>query len=978
MSRLPKGGLIDRSRSIPFSFDGKTYTGHPGDTLASALLANNVRLVARSFKYHRPRGILTAGSEEPNALVELGEGAARLPNTRATTQELFAGLMATSQNRWPSLQRDVLAMNDLMAPFFGAGFYYKTFMWPKKFWEAVYEPIIRRAAGLGRLSGLADPEHYDKGFAHCDLLVIGAGPAGLMAALVAGRAGARVILADESAQMGGRLLAETYEIDGVSGTEWAAGAVAELASLPNVRLMSRTAITGAYDHGSYGALERLTDHLADSRGAPRQIFWRIAAARAVLAGGALERPIAFANNDRPGIMLAGAVRRYVTQYGVAPGKRVAVFANSDEGSRTVADLRAAGVEVVALIDARPDAAAVEGVQHFAGAVVTDTRGRQGLKSITIRDSRGAAHVVEADCLAVSGGWNPNVHLTCHQNTRPVWQADIAAFVAPEGAVPGLTAVGAAAGAYSTHGALATGLAAANAALADLGLTQGSDKLPKAEDAPISLTPLWHVPGKGRAWLDFQNDVTVKDVKQAHAENFVPVEHLKRYTTLGMATDQGKLSNMAGLAIMAELTGRTIPEVGTTTYRPPYVPVQIGALGAHGAGQGFAPHRQTPSDALARERGASWLEAGLWHRASWYPQPGENFWRESCDREVGLVRNAVGICDVTTLGKIDVQGPDAAAFLDVVYTNMMSTVKLGRVRYGLMLSEDGTVMDDGTCARLGEAHFVITTTTAAAGPVMSHLEFVAQVLCSRMDVQLVSVTEQWAQFAVAGPKSRDLLNGLLDTPIDNDSFPYMGCGPVTLGGVAARLFRISFSGEHAYEIAVPARFGDSLARVLTERAEAMGGGLYGMEALNVMRIEKGHITHAEIHGRTNAFDVAMPKMISAKKDCIGKAMAARPGMVEAERPQLVGIKPVGVVKQLKAGALMVELDGQPIREDIRGYVTSACFSPTLGHPIALAFVANGPNRVGEQIRAADLVRGVDTLCEIVALPFVDAEGGRLRG
>ena len=978
MSRLPKGGMIDRSRSIPFSFDGKTFTGHPGDTLASALLANDVRLVGRSFKYHRPRGILTAGSEEPNALVELGERAHRLPNTRATTQELFAGLVATSQNRWPSLNRDVLAVNDLMAPFFGAGFYYKTFMWPKKFWEAVYEPIIRHAAGLGRLSGLADPDHYDKGYAHCDLLVIGAGPSGLMAALAAGRAGARVILADEAPQMGGRLLAETYQIDDKSGAEWAAGVVAELKTLPNVRLMRRTAVTGAYDHGSYGALERVTDHIADSRDAPRQIFWRIAAGRAILAGGAIERPIAFANNDRPGIMLAGAVRRYVTQYGVAPGQQVAVFANSDEGARTVADLQAAGVQVVALIDARKDSKATEGVAHFAGSVVTDTRGRLGLKSITIRNAKGAEQVIEADCLALSGGWNPNVHLTCHQNARPVWQDDIAGFVAPEGAVPGLKAVGAAAGDYSTHAALSGGLTAAQAALADLGMKAGADTLPKAEDAPINITPLWHVPGKGRAWLDFQNDVTVKDVKQAHKENFVPVEHLKRYTTLGMATDQGKLSNIAGLAIMAELTGRTIPEVGTTTYRPPYVPVQISTLGAHGAGQSFALHRYTPSDALARERGASWLEAGLWHRASWYPKSGENFWRQSCDREVNMVRTSVGICDVTTLGKIDVQGPDAAAFLDFVYSNMMSTLKVGRVRYGLMLDEDGTVKDDGTCARLGENHFVITTTTAAAGPVMSHLEFVAQVLCPRMDVQMVSVTDQWAQFAIAGPKSRDLLNGLLDAPIDNDSFPYMACGPVTLGGVSARLFRISFSGEHAYEIAVPARYGDSLVRALTSKAETMGGGLYGMEALNVLRIEKGHITHAEIHGRINAFDIAMPKMISAKKDCIGKAMAARPGMVEDKRPQLVGLRPIGEVKQLKSGSLMVEMDGQPVREEVKGYVTSACFSPTLGHPIALAFVSGGPKRAGEHIRAVDLLRKVDTLCEIVALPFVDAEGGRLRG
>ncbi|MEO1314870.1 MAG: sarcosine oxidase subunit alpha, partial [Pseudomonadota bacterium] len=521
---------------------------------------------------------------------------------------------------------------------------------------------------------------------------------------------------------------------------------------------------------------------------------------------------------------------YVNRWGVAPGRTAAVFTNNDDGWKTAEDLVDAGVRVTALIDSRADVILPEGPwRGFTGAAITGTQGRLGLRSITVRDASGERRV-DAECLAVSGGWNPNVHLTCHMNGRPQWRADIQAFVPAPSAIPGLTAVGAAAGVFSTHGALRSG--AATEVLEDLGFQPAALDLPRAEDAPVRTQAFWHVTGaKGRAWLDFQNDVTVKDVQIAHAENFRSVEHMKRYTTLGMATDQGKTSNIAGLAVMAELTGQAIPEVGTTTFRPPYTPVQLGALGARADGQGFAPTRLTPSHAASLERGAPMVEAGLWMRAQWFPQHGETHWRQSCDREVAMVRSTVGVCDVTTLGKIDVQGPDAAAFLDRVYANMISTLKVGRVRYGLMLREDGFVMDDGTCARLGERHFLITTTTAAAGDVMAHLEFCAQALWPEMDVALMSVTEQWAQFAVAGPQSRAMIDGLVQEEVSDATYPYMGCGPVRIGGVAGRLFRISFSGEHAYEIAVPARFGDALFRELLSRAEALGGGPYGMEALN---------------------------------------------------------------------------------------------------------------------------------------------------
>ncbi len=975
--RVEGRGLIDRDRPVRFTFDGETVTGFGGDTVASALLANDIRLVARSFKYHRPRGILTAGSEEPSALVTTGRGAAQVPNTRATVQEIHDGLEVRSQNAWPSLKRDALAVNDLLPSFLGAGFYYKTFMWPKGLWEKLYEPVIRRAAGLGALSGDHDTTRSDRAFAHCDVLVIGAGPAGLMAALTAARAGADVILADEGARMGGRCLAEEMEIDGLPAAHWADEAAETLAAMPNVRLMPRTTVTGAYDQGTYGALERSGLHLADPGDVPLETFWRIVAKRAVLTAGALERPIAFRDNDRPGIMLAGAVRTYLHRWGVAPGRSVTVFGNNDDAHRTARDLHAAGVKIAAVIDTRPEVSTDAPWPVLAGGAVTATSGRHGLKEIAVRH-RGGSRTIWTDCLAVSGGWNPAVHLTCHMNARPVWREDIAAFVPAPGAVPGLEPAGAANGVFSTAGCLAEGKRAAEAALKDIGLRPKRAALPKAEDGAYAVDPIWIVPGKGRAWLDFQNDVTAKDIRQAARENFRSVEHMKRYTTQGMATDQGKNSNVGALAILADATGRTIAETGTTTFRPPYTPVSIAAMGAGARGNGFAPQRFTTSHAASVARGAPMIEAGLWYRPSYFPQPGESTWREACDREVRMVRSSVGVCDVSTLGKIDIQGPDAARFLDFVYTNTFSTLKVGRVRYGLMLREDGHVMDDGTTARLAEDRYVMTTTTAAAGAVMQHLEFVHQCLVPQMDVAMISVTEHWAQFAVAGPKSREVLNAVLDAEIDDAGWPYMSCGEIGVSGVAGRLFRISFSGEHAYEVAVPARYGESLWRLLLAQAEMVGGGPYGMEALNVLRIEKGHITHAEIHGRTTAFDIGMDRMVSQKKDCIGRPASERPGLSGAEREQLVGLRPVDPQQTLTAGAHLFDDGAVAVRENDQGYVTSVGYSPTLGTWLGLGFLKNGRARHGHRVRMVDHLRGVETVCDVTDPVAFDPEGGRLRG
>jgi sarcosine oxidase subunit alpha len=960
------GGQIDRSKTLRFTFDGLSYTGHPGDTLASALLANGVRLMGRSFKYHRPRGPLSAGSEEPNALVELRTGGRQEPNTRATVAELFDGLEANSQNRWPSLRFDAMAINDRLSTFFAAGFYYKTFMWPKSFWEKLYEPIIRRAAGLGSVTREEDPDAYDKGFLHCDLLVIGAGPAGLMAALTAGRAGKRVILADEDFRMGGRLNAETLAVGGTSGAEWAAATVAELAALPNVRLMPRTTVIGAFDHGIYGAVERVSDHLpVPAAGKPRQVLWRIYARRAVLCGGATERPIAFENNDRPGIMLAGALRAYANRWGVKVGGRVAVFTNNDNGLRTATDLKAKGVEVVEVIDSRN------------GDEVIDTKGRLGLTAITVRDRGGKTRTISVDALGVSGGWNPNVNIHSHHRSRPVYDPSIAAFVPGADGPPGLLVGGAAAGVLSTHGALRGGR---DAAIAALGLTGAAPDLPEAEDAPVKITPLWHVAhGKGRAWIDQQNDVTVKDVKLAKQENFTSVEHLKRYTTLGMATDQGKTGNVIGLAVMAELTGRSIPETGTTIYRPPYTPVAMGALAGRSRGKEFKPYRLTPSHFWAKEQGAVFVEVGNWLRTQWVPKAGETEWRQSVDREVLATRKSVGICDVTTLGKIDIQGTDAGAFLDRVYANTFSTLPVGKCRYGLMLREDGIVFDDGTTARMGTHEYVMTTTTANAVAVFRHLEFCRQVLWPDMDVQLISTTEAWAQFSVAGPNARKLLEKVVDQDISDAVFPYMAAGNLTVcGGLRARLFRISFSGELAYEIAVPTRYGDALLREMLARGAEFDPIVYGTEALGVMRIEKGHVAGGELNGQSTALNMGLGKMVSKKKDSIGMVLSQREGLIDPDGYRLVGVKPVDPQGRLTAGSHFLEKGAEPIAANDGGWLTSKAYSPHIGCDIALGYLKAGDRKIGQRMRAVNLLTGQDTEVEIVSPHFFDPEGERLRG
>jgi heterotetrameric sarcosine oxidase alpha subunit len=984
-NRAATGGLIDRARPISFQFDGRVYHGYAGDTLASALLANGVSLFGRSFKYHRPRGVLSAGFEEPNALVELRTGARREPNSRATVVELFDGLKATSQNRWPSLRFDLMGINQLFAPVFAAGFYYKTFMWPSALWERLYEPMIRRAAGLGRASGVEDPDSYEKAFAHCDVLVIGSGAAGLMAAVAAGRSGARVILAEEDFALGGRLIADRREIGGIASADWVAGIAAELSAMPEVRVMSRTSVFGVYDGGTYGALERVNDHVAEPpEFEPRQRMWRIMAKQTVLAAGAIERPVVFGNNDRPGVMMAGAVRTYLNRFAVTPGSRAAVFANNDDAARTICDLAAAGVHVDAVIDPRPEpsravleAAARTGVEVING-VVSRALGGQRVQAIEV-ETTGGTRRCAVDLLAMSGGWSPTVHLTSHQGARAQWNEEISAFVPGSGLPPGMAVAGAAGGRFALDACLASGAAAGLDAAAACGFQRAQIEVPETEPESTAVSPLWRVRGaKGKSFVDFQNDVAVSDVELAEREGFRAVEHLKRYTTLGMATDQGKTANVNGLALMAEITAKSIPATGTTVFRPPFTPVAIGALAGAHRGRHFRPMRLTPAHDFWKAKGAVFVESGAWLRAAYFPRAGEADWLDSTIREVKTVRGAVGICDVSTLGKIDVQGKDAAKFLDFVYCNTFSTLAPGKARYGVMLREDGFVMDDGTTARLGEDHFIVTTTTANAGKVMQHMEFCHQVLNPHLDVQMVSVSEQWAQFAIAGPHSRAVLRKIIGEThdISGAAMPFMAARALTLrGGVEGRLFRISFSGELAYELAVPSGYGAAVAAMILDAGREFDIAPYGLEALSVMRIEKGHAAGAELNGQTTAGDLGLGKLMSAKKDYVGRVLARREALTDVARPVLVGLRPLDSGFRLRSGAHLLDRGAEPSLDNDQGHVTSTAFSPTLGCWIGLALLNRGRERTGQIVRAWDALRGTDAPVTVVDPCFYDPKGER---
>ncbi|UVK48357.1 sarcosine oxidase subunit alpha (plasmid) [Mesorhizobium sp. AR07] len=982
--RLPKGGLIDRSKPLSFTFDGKSMQGLDGDSLASALLANGCRLIGRSFKYHRPRGILTAGAAEPNALMTIGSGGRTEPNTRATMQELYAGLEAKSQNRWPSLNLDIGALNSLLSPFLGAGFYYKTFMWPAPFWEKVYEPFIRKAAGLGKAAYEADPDVYDKSWAHCDLLVIGAGAAGLAAALSAGRAGVSVILLDEHPRAGGALLSETATVDGRPAAEFASGCVAELESLPNVTLLARTTAFGWYDGNVFGAVERVQKHVAQPKpNMPVERLWRIATKRAVLATGAEERPLVFGGNDIPGVMMAGAMRHYLNRYAVAPGKTTAIFTTNDSGYALARDLEAQGIQLAAIIDSRENGGSFYAgkARLIRGAVVTDAKGGKTLSAIDIR-ANGGSEILAVDALAMAGGFSPIIHLACHRGGKPAWSDEHAAFLAP-GNLKGLILAGAVSAAGGLAACLADGAQKGAAMAAELGFTAAAADFGTVEDDIVvpPARPLWSIAGaKGKAFVDYQNDVHRKDLGLAVSEGYGHVELAKRYTTNGMATDQGKLSNVNAIGLLAETRGISPADVGTTTFRPFYTPVSFGALTGPYHGHHFQPVRKSPLHGWAEKHGAVFVETGLWYRSSWFPRAGERSWRDSVDREVLNVRRNAGICDVSMLGKIEVCGADAAEFLNRVYSNAFLKLPVGKARYGLMLREDGMIYDDGTTSRLEENRFFMTTTTAYAAGVLTHLEFCAQVLWPDLDVRLASVTDQWAQMAIAGPKARTILEKIVDDDVSDAAFPFLAAKEVSLfaGQLHARLFRISFSGELAYELAVPAGYGESVADALMDAGMSDAIMPYGVEALGVMRIEKGHVTHNEINGTVVPADLGFAKMVSgAKSDFIGKAMVDREGLAAADRPRLVGVMPLDAKQTFSTGSHILAKDAVATLENDQGYITSSAYSPHVGSTIGLALVKHGPERHGEEVVVWNGLRGEFTAARLCNPVFVDPQNERLH-
>ena len=953
-TRLPKGGrLIDRSKSLSFTFNGQPLRGFAGDTLASALLGAGQTMVGRSFKYHRPRGIVASGAEEPNALVGLGRNARFEPDQRTTTTELFEGAETTSQNHWPSLKFDVGAINDKLYRLFPAGFYYKTFMFPRFAWKHVFEPIVRQSAGLGAVPKERDPDRYEQAYAYCDVLVAGGGVAGLAAALKAGRAGKRVIVLEQTPHWGGRAVVDGGQIDGLDAEAWVKDALQKLESMENVTLRNRTMAAGLHDHGYVIGYQSVGD-TTPGDGRPRHRLWRIRAGLTITATGAIERPLSFAGNDIPGVMLASAVRDYLVNWAVSCGDRTVVVTNNDDAYRTALALLDAGLAVPAIIDARdmPNGPLVEearrrGIKVMEGHGITRVLGKTNVTGVEICRQAGEGSVVkqiDCDCVAMSGGWSPVVHLWSHCGGKLTWDEAHAMF-RPDTTRPPTGADG---------GPIAQPVGAANG---HLRLSEIMDEagIGAASDEEGPMAPVWLMPAgapdalRFKAFLDYQNDVKVSDVQLAAREGYESVEHTKRYTTLGMATDQGKLSNINGLAILSDALGRPIPATGTTTFRPPYTPISFGAVTGEARGEIFQPLRRTPMHEWHEARGAHWEPVGLWRRPYCYPRSGESH-RDAVNREITNTRTNVGLLDASTLGKIVVKGPDAGKFLDMLYTNMMSNLGVGKCRYGLMCNENGFLMDDGVVVRLSEDSWLCHTTSGGADRIHAWMEDWLQCEWWDWKVYTANLTEQYAQVAVVGPKARDLLEKLGGMDVSKEALPFMQYVEGTLAGIPARIFRISFSGELSYEIAVPASYGLALWEALNSEGAAFGAMPYGTEALHVMRAEKGFIMIGdETDGTVIPQDLNLNWAISKKKeDFLGKRAMERSHMTDPERWKLVGLETVDGSVLPDGVYAVAEGHNANGQRNVQGRVTSTYYSPTLKRGIAMGLVKHGTERMGEVI------------------------------
>ena len=992
--RLDKAGYINRNKKISFKFNGKKYFGYEGDTLASALLANGVHLVGRSFKYHRPRGFIGAGVDEPNAHVQLYSGAKTEPNAVATTVELVEGLVAKSQNCWPSVSFDFGAINNLLNKFFPAGFYYKTFMWPKNFWYKIYEPIIRKAAGLGVAPLKPDPDRYEHKFEYCDILVAGSGPSGLASALAAAKNGAKVILAEDKPRFGGSLLTDEVTIGNKKGKDWADETIDQLKSMPNVIVKNRSQVFGYYDHNMMVMLERTKDHIENpNEFTPRQKLWYIRAKEVIVSTGSIERPLVFGNNDRPGIMLASAAKEYMKVYGVLVGKKPIIFTNNDSGYETAIEFKKNGADP-AVVDIRknPESSVVQEAKNlninikFSYGVV-NTKGYKKVSSATIGElnshKSGYENLenVSCDCICVSGNWTPTVHLSSQSGNKLKFDEKINAFI-PSQSRQNESAVGSAKGSFTLKQTL------------DDGFNKGYELSKKINGQNLkSSTPssnersygpndkFWCMPlPKNKNYkrcVDFQNDVYVSDIELAVREGFRSIEHVKRYTTLGMATDQGKTSNLNGLQLVSNIEKKIVPEVGHTTFRPPYTPVTIGSIVGREVGKHYRPTRKSPMHSWHEKNNAVFVDAGLWLRPRYYKQ-GEETLQEAAKREAKNVRNNVGICDVTSLGKIDIKGSDTAEFLNRIYTNAWMKLPVGKARYGVMLREDGIVFDDGTTTRISENHFHMTTTTAQAVNILAHLEYYLQVVWPDLNVNVLSTTEQWAGAAVAGPNSRDLLRKLFpNTDISNEALPFMGFKEEDLFGVPARIFRISFSGELAYEINVESGYGIFMWEKIMELGKEMNIEPYGTEALSTLRIEMGHVAGSEIDGRVIPSDLSLDGMLSKKKDFIGKRSLNREAFLNPNREKIVGIVPLDKKSMIPEGSHLVSDSNASLPNPKLGHVSASCWSVEYNNPFSLAILKDGKKKIGEKLYAVSPLKNKNIAVEIVSSHYVDPKGTRVR-
>ena len=992
--RLDNNGLINRDKKISFKFNGKNYFGYEGDTLASALIANGIHLVGRSFKYHRPRGFFGAGVDEPYAMVQLIRNNESIPNVRATEQELFEGLEAKSVNCWPNVNFDIGAINNFLNKFFPAGFYYKTFMWPRSFWYKVYEPIIRKTAGFGVVSTNHDQERYEHKYEYCDLLVAGSGPSGLASAYAAAQNGARVILAEDKPRFGGSLLTSEVSIGNQSGQEWVKNIISELKSMPNVTVKNRSQVFGYYDHNMLVMSERISDHLPKTKKyTPKQRLWYIRAKEVLISSGSIERPLVFGNNDTPGVMLSSAAKEYLKIYGVLAGKKPLVFTNNDSGYETAIEFKKNGIDPV-ILDTRKDPsseivneAKSLNIDIKFSYVVVAAKGYKKVKSADIAkisdDKKQLSQIenINCDCICVSGFWTPTIHLASQSGNKTKFNEDIDAFI-PGQSKQNETVLGSAKGIFTLEETLKNSFEKGNELSKKITNKENKISLPSVvEKKYTNHDKFWCVPlpeGKNyKRFLDFQNDVAVSDVELALREGYRSIEHVKRYTTLGMATDQGKTSNLNGLQLVSDVENKVVPQVGHTTFRPPYTPVSIGAIVGREIGKHSKPTRKSPMHSWHEKNNAVFVDAGVWLRPRYYKQGNENLF-EGSKREAKNVRQNVGVCDVTTLGKIDIKGPDAAELLNRVYTNAWLKLPVGKARYGVMLREDGIVMDDGTTTRISENHYHMTTTTAQAANVLSHLEYYLQLVWPELNVNVVSTTEQWAGAAIAGPKSRDVLQKLFpDLNVSSEGLPFMGYIKGNLFGVNARIYRISFSGELAYEVNVESDNGNFMWEKIMEVGKEFNIQPYGTEALSTLRIEMGHVAGSELDGRTIPYDNSLEGLVSKKKDFIGKRSLNKTAYIAQDRQKVVGVVPLDKKTSIPEGSYLVKDANAKLPNPKLGHVSASCWSVEYDNPFSLAILKDGKNMIGKKLFALSPVKNISIPVEIVSSHYVDPKGERVR-